>query len=416
MGDYVLLLATLVALLAGLVVGKAWERYKLREGSLVDRRRLRESPHYLQGLNFLISNQTDLAIEELSKAAAEHAEASEVHIVLGNLYREKGQVGRAIQVHQQLLQRPRLTRLEHSAVLLCLGLDYKQGGFVDRAFEAFSEVLRIDPHNTQALANLEKLHADQHQWQLAYDARKRRLDAAPETAQAGHRRVLAFLENELGREALGRMDYDEATRRFEAAIELDPTVVPAWLNLGDVRFLRGNAAAATAAWERLLEIAAERAYLAFDRLASVYARSGTPGRFADLCRRLIHERPQEWRARVALARHLTAHGQPAEAMALLHEAIAINPHSLMLHEAAWDTLTAMQLPPAAVAQYIATARESVFYQDPHVCTRCRYRSTELLWQCPHCHEWNAFVEERLTPARDEQTQAEPAAAATPLPS
>ncbi len=415
MADYLPLLGTLVALLVGLVVGKAWERYKLRDGSLVDRRRLRESPHYLQGLNFLISNQTDLAIEELGKAAGEHAEASEVHIVLGNLYREKGQVGRAIQVHQQLLQRPRLTRLEHSAVLLCLGLDYKQGGFVDRAFEAFSEVLRIDPQNAQALANLEKLHEDQHQWQAAHDVRTRRLEAAAEPGRPAHRRVLAFLENELGREALARMDYDEAARRFEAAIALDAAVVPAWLNLGDVRFLRGNAAAATAAWERVVEIAPDRAYLAFDRLASAYAKAGQPTRFADLCRRLIHDRPQEWRARIALARHLTAHGQPADAMTLLHEAIAINPHSLLLHEAAWDTLTAMQLPAPAVATYIATARESVFYQDPHVCTRCRYRSTELLWQCPHCHEWNAFVEERLTPARDDQTLAEPAAIATPLP-
>lgn len=415
MAEYLPLLGSLIALLVGLVVGKAWERYKLREGSLVDRRRLRESPHYLQGLNFLISNQTDLAIEELSKAAGEHAEASEVHIVLGNLYREKGQVGRAIQVHQQLLQRPRLTRLEHSAVLLCLGLDYKQGGFVDRAFEAFSEVLRIDPQNTQALANLEKLHADQHQWQAAYDARRRRMESASEANQPTHRRVLAFLENELGREALSRMDYDEATRRFEAAIELDASVVPAWLNLGDVRFLRGNAAAATAAWERLVELAPERAYLAFDRLASAYAKAGPSDRFADLCRHLIRDRPHEWRARVALARHLTSHGQPRDAMPLLLEAIAINPHSLLLHEAAWDALTAMQLPAAAVSTYIATARESVFYQDPHVCTRCRYRSTELLWQCPHCHEWNAFVEERLTPARDDQTLAEPAGSATPLP-
>ena len=55
----------------------------------------------------------------------------------------------------------------------------------------------------------------------------------------------------------------------------------------------------------------------------------------------------------------------------------------------------------------ATSRsraQSVFYLDPHVCIRCRYRSTELLWQCPHCHEWNTFVEERITPATD--TEAE----------
>ena len=61
------------------------------------------------------------------------------------------------------------------------------------------------------------------------------------------------------------------------------------------------------------------------------------------------------------------------------------------------------LPPArVVARYVELTRDAVFYLDPHVCLRCRYRSTELLWQCPHCHEWNTFVEERMTSALDEE--------------
>src|SRR6187455_260586 len=153
MNNYTTLLTGLVALLVGLAVGKAWERYKLHEGKWFDRRRVRESPHYLLGLNFLVANQIDLAIEELTKAASLNADALEVHMMLGNLYREKGQVGKAITVHQGLLQRPRLSRLEHAYVLLCLGLDYKRGGFVDRALEAFNEVLRLDATNSYALVN-----------------------------------------------------------------------------------------------------------------------------------------------------------------------------------------------------------------------------------------------------------------------
>ena len=145
MDDYGLLLTALIALLAGLTIGKAWERYKLRGGKWIDRRRARESPHYILGLNFLVANQIDLAIEELTRAASLDADALEVHMILGNLHREKGQVGKAITVHQSLLQRSRLTRMEHAYVLLCLGLDYKRGGFVDRALEAFNEVLRLDP-------------------------------------------------------------------------------------------------------------------------------------------------------------------------------------------------------------------------------------------------------------------------------
>src|SRR3979411_3215483 len=173
MSAYAPLLAALVALLAGLTIGKAWERYKLRDGRWIDRRRAREAPHYILGLNFLVANQIDLAIEDLSRAARLGADALEVHMILGNLYREKGQVGKAITIHQNLLQRPALNKLEHAYVLLCLGLDYKRGGFVDRALEAFTEVLRLDPRNEYALVNLQKLHEEQHEWSEAYDTRQR---------------------------------------------------------------------------------------------------------------------------------------------------------------------------------------------------------------------------------------------------
>src|SRR5437762_9005997 len=191
MSDYGPLLAALVALLVGLTVGKAWERYKLRDGKWIDRRRARESPHYILGLNFVVANQIDLAIEELSKAAGLDADALEVHMILGNLYREKGQVGKAITVHQKLLQRPNLTKVEHAYVLLCLGLDYKRGGFVDRALEAFNEVLRLDAKNEYALVNLQKLHEEQHQWSDAYDTRQKLSKLVHDSDQ--NQAILAFL-------------------------------------------------------------------------------------------------------------------------------------------------------------------------------------------------------------------------------
>ena len=74
--------SVLVALLVGLTIGKAWERYKLRGGRWIDRRKARKSPHYILGLNFLVSNQIDLAIEELSNAAGLDSDALEVHMIL----------------------------------------------------------------------------------------------------------------------------------------------------------------------------------------------------------------------------------------------------------------------------------------------------------------------------------------------
>ncbi|MEO8257130.1 MAG: tetratricopeptide repeat protein [Acidobacteriota bacterium] len=393
-------LVALVALLAGLAIGKAWERYKLRDGKWFDRRRARESPHYLLGLNFLVANQIDLAIEELTRAATLNADALEVHMMLGNLYREKGQVGKAITVHQSLLQRPTLSRLEHAYVLLCLGLDYKRGGFVDRALEAFTEVLRLDPKNEYALLNLQKLHEDQHQWSEAFDTRKRLAKLTDIGARPQNEAILAFLENEIGLEAMRRSDYAEAIRRFEGAIDLDARAVPAYLNLGDVRVRQGDERAAAAIWEKLIDVAPDRAYLAFDRLEALAVRTGTPERFTRLCRRLIEENPQDWRARLALSRHLAASGRPHEALDLQFAALVQNPHALGIHQAIWRALGQLRHEPALVDRYSELTRHAVFYLDPHVCMRCRYRSTELLWQCPHCHDWNTFVEERIAPAQD----------------
>lgn len=405
--SYVVLFVFLVTLLGGLAAGKAWERYKLVEGRWIDRRRVRQSPHFILGLNYLVAGQVDLAIESLEKASSLDPGAFELRLVLGNLYREKGQVGRSIQEHQTLLQRPRLNKIEQANVLLCLGLDYRRGGFVDRAGSAFSDVLKLDPDNEAALLNLEKLQEDQHQWQEAYVTRTRLAQVAGPFDQPKSQSILAFLENELGLQAMKQENWAEASRRFAAAIDLDRTVIPAYLHLGDVRRRQGDAAGAAAIWEQLIEVAPDRGYLTLERLETTYAEMGAEARFADLCRRLTTASPREWRARAALARHLTSRGQPSKALDLLFEALEHNPHALAIHQAVWKTLSALDLPRILVARYIEITRESVFYLDPHVCVRCRYRSTELIWQCPHCHEWNTFVEERITPASD--TEAEIAA-------
>jgi lipopolysaccharide biosynthesis regulator YciM len=387
------LLAVLVSLLAGLAIGKAWERYKLRDGRWIDRRRLRETPHYMLGLNFLVDNQVDQAIEELTHATSTDTDALEIQMILGNLYREKGQVGRAINVHQALLQRPDLTTLEQAYVLLCLGLDFRHGGFVDRALETFHEVLRLDPRNRYALVNLQKLHEEQHQWTEALRVREQvaKIDAGrnPDDQQ-----ILGFLRNEIGVAQQRAGNHQAAARTFAEAIDTDARTVPAYLNLGDAREQQGDLAGAIDVWTRLV------AHFALERLERAYRRLGTPQRFLELCRRLIDRDPQGWRARLAVARHLAAAGQHRAAFDELLEALPHHPHVLVIHQLIWEVLASLDFDASLIRRYVELSREAVFYLDPHVCRRCRYRSTELLWQCPQCHEWNTFVEERIAPAKE----------------
>jgi lipopolysaccharide biosynthesis regulator YciM len=324
-------------------------------------------------------------------------------MILGNLYRQKGQVARAITVHQALLQRTNLTRLEHAYVLLCLGLDFRHGGFVDRALEAFQEVVQLDPENRYALANLQKLHEDQQQWADAERVRAQiaRIDGP---RRAENQQILGFLRNQLGETARGG-DTAAASAMFREAIDIDPKTAPAYLNLGDMHVERGDNAAALAAWEGLVQTIPDRAYLAFERLERAYKAAGAPQRFVALCQQLIVQNPQDWRARLALSRHYAAAGNAHDAFDLLLAALPHNPHGLVVHQEIWRALLELGLNADLVRRYVALTRDAVFYLDPHVCTHCRYRSTELLWQCPQCHEWNTFVEERIAPAK-EATAAE----------
>jgi lipopolysaccharide biosynthesis regulator YciM len=220
------------------------------------------------------------------------------------------------------------------------------------------------------------------------------------TEDSGNQGILAFLENELGLQAVARGDYNGAISRFQSAIDLDASVVPAYLNLGDIYARDHKMAQAADVWEQVIDRAPERAYLAFDRLSMAYKKLGTPERFVQLCRKLIVDNPQEWRARLALARHLETRDDADAALELLFEALVHNPHALSVHQGIWHVLARLDFERSLVQRYVELTRHAVFYMDPHICIRCRYRSTELLWQCPHCHEWNTFVEDRIAPAKE----------------
>ena len=178
--------------------------------------------------------------------------------------------------------------------------------------------------------------------------------------------------------------------------------MPAYVRLGDLQHLDGRASDALATWERLITIAPERAYLVFDRIEALSREQGDRERFPALCRRLIVANPVDWRARLALGRHLAREGHPSDALELLFDSLVHNPHAMAIHQVVWRALATLNFDAGRVRRYMDLTREAVFYLDPHVCMRCRYRSTELLWQCPQCHEWNTFVEERI--AATEETE------------
>lgn len=389
------IVAILLALAAGLAAGNAWAN--ARRGPGQRRPDFRASAHYAEGLRCLVSGQLDAAIRELDQVLADYPNSSEVQQVMAELNREVGKAERAIALHRSLLKRGDLGRGERASILASLGTDYRKAGFLDRAAQAYQEALDLEPGNLHALSGQQKLHEEQRQWQEAYEA---------EASLLRRRRsqdwlVAALLQTEIGREAArgGRREAAEAA--FKTALSLDRRAFPAHLALAELWQEREPARAA-AILEAAVAAAPERAYLALGPLGRLYTALGEPSRFEALCERLVAQDPRDWRARLALGRQLRNQGRPREALGLLQRALESNPYLLGVHLEVWRTLRALEaLAPDAVS-YVDSAEASALATDPHVCTACRYRAEEMLWRCPHCHEWGSFVEERIGRTPDQR--------------
>lgn len=386
------ILAVLLAGVAGILAGRAWAAAR-RRGGASGRPSFRTSAHYTQGLHYLTAGRLELAVSELTKVIREDPEAIEVLQVLGTLLCETGQVERAIEVHQGLLARSDLTRAERAHATVALGTDFRRAGFLDRATSSIEEVLDGDPRNIHALLEMQRLYEEQRRWREAYEVRTR----LARLRKSDDNTVLGYLQAEIGREALERGDRLSAEQAFRTALSLDRAVFPAQLGLAEL-YAAAAPAKAVAILEDAIRISPDRAYLVFDRLAQAYAACGEPSRMVGLCESLIRQDPRDWRARLALARHLIAEGKQEEAFGLLLRALETNPQVLSLHLETWRHLRALGLDKDAVASYLTAAEQALFYRDPHLCTACRYRADGMLWRCPHCHEWNTFVEERQSPA------------------
>ncbi len=390
--DYISLFWVILGVLvSGILMGRIWSYFSAREEGLISRKLVRGSSSYVLGMNYLISNQPELAIMELSRAAEQDPEAVEVHIVLGNLYREKGQVERAIQIHNTILSRKGLSPSEKNLAMFCLGLDYKSAGFVDRAIDIFEQIIDADRSDEGAVANLVKLYEEVGQLDKAY---KLQLELG-RLRRDEDLSTLAFLEVQMGKKLLDRDELEGAERRFQRAIDLEPRTYPAYLYYGDLLLKRGEREKAVEMWERMARTSYKRAHLAFDRLAQAYHDLDKDGTMEELLREVMENHRYDWRSRVFLAQIYAGRGEYEKGFELFRQAVELNPHSLAIHQKVWKLLSGSEPNGSLLEDYIKLTEDIVFFLDPFVCIVCGYKTTEFLWKCPHCHSWDSFAEARM---------------------
>ena len=271
----------------------------------------------------------------------------EPHLALARFYRTRGDIGRAIRLHQSLLLRRDLDRDQRTLCLADLAADFRQGGFLQRAIASYEEVLSRDPRHADALRALVKLYGDARDHTRAIELAKRlarveQRDAAAEIAGL-------WVDRAEAAHAEGNMR--EARRAIKRALSSDVRSVRAWIVLGQLEAERGRSKAALAAWSRVPTIDRKSGALVYPHIESAYAALDRSRDFEGFLRALLEERADDLHARLALARALAARGEIEEALAELRRLLERDPEQLAARAVLGRLLLSEHRDPEATKEY-----------------------------------------------------------------
>ncbi|MEO5732075.1 MAG: lipopolysaccharide assembly protein LapB [Rubrivivax sp.] len=372
----------LIGLPVAFALGWMASRFDLRQL----RRERSDAPRaYFHGLNLLLNEQPDKAIDAFIEAVQNDPDTTELHFALGSLFRRRGEFERAVRVHQHLLGRSDLPGGDHDRAQRALAQDYMKAGIFDRAEEAW-QTLEGTPYDTDARLALLSLHERSRDWSRAKVVAQR-LEKAGSGSFAAR---IAHYDCELAEEAEAAGNSAEAEAALQRALGAAPHAPRPWLLAGRRAMAHGDAAGAIAAWDRLRD----EHPATFLLVAREYADAAlTAGRAAEahvVLRAALHRLPA-----VEL---LQALGQvdAADAPDRLPR--------LLAHLKAHPTLTAAQMllampqpaltPEAWAAVDDAVARAARPLQR-YRCAACGFEAQQYFWQCPGCLTWDSYPPQRL---------------------
>jgi len=336
-----------------------------------------------EALRCVLGGDLARAGEVLAEAARLDSSSADVYLALANLYRARGEIGRAIQIHQNLLLRPELPETLRREALLGLALDFRTGGFLRRAAASFGELLEEAPRHPEALRELERLRVELGDWEGALELRRRIGSSDARTP-----RVRAHLWTGLGRAHLQAGRPREAQRAFRRALASDRTCVEAYIAHGDLRFQEGEVGKAVHLWERALPLHPLVGTLIYPKLWAAHERSGS----LDALQRMLGERvasaPDDHDAALWRSRALVKLGRVDEALDVLARVRAAAPDFLPAHAEAGRLLLR-----EGRERELPKAFEQLLPRLPPQVLRLRCRSChtldhELRWHCPQCGEWD----------------------------
>lgn len=340
---------------------------------------------FFKGLQYLLSDDPDHAIEEFTKSVQLNSDTIETYVALGNLFRSKGDIDRAIRIRQTIILRPNVDDHIKTRALYDLGLDYKKGGFLDRALDAFLDSLEKQPSNVAALEEVEKIYEEMKDWEKAFSTRKK----ISKLSKGYHRNILAHHKTESAKSYFEKGDIKKAKSAFKKAMSIDKTCVDAYLHFGDLHFNEGDSKKAISTWKKVVKISPQLAFLAYRRLEEVYDKLKNLKQVEKFLKDCVQSNSDAF-THLAMARYMLNEENFDDALTEIKTALELDPSLWEAHRMIGETLLESGRTEEALESY----RELLsYFNDPYLefqCTNCGYIPADLKWQCPQCKKWDTI--------------------------
>jgi lipopolysaccharide biosynthesis regulator YciM len=380
--DWQLYLAILAALAFGFWQGA---RYKGRSNKGAAHSPDRD---YFQGLNFLLNEEPDAAIDSFVKALEVNSETLETHLALANLLRKRGEVDRAIRIHQNLLARPGLTKEQSQQAQYELSVDFTKAGLLDRAEGLLVTLIKEEgPFQQQALVLLLGVYRDEKEWENGLAVLQRLSGSRFSKCYEKWAATRAHFCCELAENAIIESQFDTARRWLKQALAYYKQSARASLLLGRLEIASGNLNRGIQQLQRIVEQNPDYVSEALPYLADGYRRVGQ----LDKYRAFLNETYQHLHNPIivaALTDVIALQDGEAKAAEFIAKEVRDHPSGVGLHKLLDYYLAFADPKTKEHLASLQTVMQRVILRSPqYQCGKCGFKGQKLHWLCPSCKQW-----------------------------
>lgn len=393
------------------VLGWVAARVDFRQ-MLSETKQLPES--YFKGLNFLLNEDHDKAIDAFIEVAKLDTETTELHFALGSLFRRRGEIERAIRVHQSLLNRADLPLKDREQALYQIGQDYFKAGMFDRSEEAFQRVSDSQSYNIAATRNLIRIYESVHDWPKAIETVKKLQSLLNESVPA-----LIHYHCELAEQALQAKPpmLDEAIKQLDQAEDAlrkntqqqtsEASIARIVMLRAEIAALQGQPLNERIQLESVLKEAPAFSSLIAEKLLVNYQQAGELKKGLVLLAKHFDEH-FSLDLFVTLLKHYRLNGDDEAARQFAANALRENPTLLGLDKFLESEISAnnsADKPTVAKSHALAEILDVQYLHkiihkhaqrlDRRECQSCGFQAQSFYWQCPGCNQWETYATKRL---------------------